>query len=100
MDNQIVAMRAKFDEELQSASDVQTLEAMRVTYLGKKGSITDLLKNMKDLSPEEMKSFGQDVNNLKNVLVKFIKKEYTKVTDKMCFLECTITLFIFEPTFS
>ena len=48
MDNQIVAMRAKFDEELAAASDVQALEAMRVTYLGKKGSITDLLKNMKE----------------------------------------------------
>ena len=28
MDNQIVAMRAKFDEELAVASDVQALEAM------------------------------------------------------------------------
>ena len=39
MDNQIIAMRAKFDEELANASDVQTLEAMRVTYLGKKAPL-------------------------------------------------------------
>jgi len=82
MDNQIVAMRAKFDEELQSASDVQTLEAMRVTYLGKKGSITDLLKNMKDLSPEEKKSFGQDVNILKNEATEKIAAKMQQLKDE------------------
>ena len=82
MDNQIVAMRAKFDEELAGASDVQTLEAMRVTYLGKKGSITDLLKNMKDLSPEEKKSFGQDVNILKNEATEKIAAKMQQLKDE------------------
>ncbi len=82
MDNQIVAMRAKFDEELAAASDVQTLEAMRVTYLGKKGSITDLLKNMKDLSPEEKKSFGQDVNILKNEATEKIAAKMQQLKDE------------------
>ena len=81
MDNQIIAMRAKFDEELANASDVQTLEAMRVTYLGKKGSITDLLKNMKDLSPEEKKSFGQDVNILKNEATEKIAEKMQQLKD-------------------
>ena len=81
MDNQIVAMRAKFDEELTAASDVQALEAMRVTYLGKKGSITDLLKNMKDLSPEEKKSFGQDVNILKNEATEKIAAKMQELKD-------------------
>ena len=81
MDNQIVAMRAKFDEELAAASDVQALEAMRVTYLGKKGSITDLLKNMKDLSPEEKKSFGQDVNILKNEATEKIAAKMQELKD-------------------
>ena len=81
MDNQIVAMRAKFDEELAAASDVQALEAMRVTYLGKKGSITDLLKNMKDLSPEEKKSFGQDVNILKNEATEKIAEKMQQLKD-------------------
>jgi len=82
MDNQIVAMRAKFDEELAAASDVQTLEAMLVTYLGKKGSITDLLKNMKDLSPEEKKSFGQDVNILKNEATEKIAAKMQQLKDE------------------
>ena len=82
MDSQIVAMRAKFDEELANASDVQTLEAMRVTYLGKKGSITDLLKNMKDLSPEEKKSFGQDVNILKNEATEKIAAKMQQLKDE------------------
>ncbi len=82
MDSQIVAMRAKFDEELKNASDVQTLENMRITYLGKKGSITDLLKNMKDLSPEEKKSFGQDVNILKNEATEKIAAKMQQLKDE------------------
>ena len=66
MDEKIIAMRAKLEEELAAATDLQQLETMRVTYLGKKGCITDLLKDMKSLSPEEKKTFGQDVNLLKN----------------------------------
>ncbi len=66
MNEQISAMRQKLESELASATDLKQLEDMRITYLGKKGSITDLLKNMKSLSNEEKKTFGQEVNLLKD----------------------------------
>ena len=66
MNEQISAMRQKLIEELANATDLKQLEDMRITYLGKKGCITDLLKNMKSLSNEEKKSFGQEVNLLKD----------------------------------
>ena len=51
--------------ELKSAVDILTLEKLRVKYLGKKGTITGLLKEMKNLSNEEKKDFGMQVNELK-----------------------------------
>ena len=66
MNEQISAMRQKLIEELANATDLKQLEDMRITYLGKKGCITDLLKNMKSLSNEEKKTFGQEVNLLKD----------------------------------
>ena len=65
-------LREKFSEKLGAAADPQVLEALRVEYLGKKGSVTDLLKSMKDLAGEEKKEFGQQVNILKNEIAEAI----------------------------
>ena len=65
MDNKIAAIKEQFLSELSKAENSADLEAMRVAYLGKKGFVTELMKEMKDLSVEEKKSFGQEVNKLK-----------------------------------
>ena len=65
MDNRIEQLREEIREKLSQAADLGELDRLRVGYLGKKGSITALLKGMKDLSNEEKKAFGADVNKLK-----------------------------------
>ena len=82
MNEQIVAMRAKLEEELAGVKDLQTLETLRVTYLGKKGCITDLLKNMKSLSNEEKKTFGQEVNVLKGEATDKIAAKMQELKDE------------------
>ena len=44
------AVKAELEKELAAVEDAAGLENIRVAYLGKKGSITELLKGMKDLS--------------------------------------------------
>ncbi len=66
MAEQTIKLKAELEEKLQSAKDVQALEQIRVEFLGKNGLITGLLKGMKDLSIEEKKTFGQEVNVLKS----------------------------------
>ena len=61
----ISELRQKFETELAEAHDSESIEKIRVGYLGKKGSVTELLKGMKDLSVEEKKEFGQTINLLK-----------------------------------
>lgn len=41
------------------------LEQFRLRFLGKKGVLTDLFAQMKTVAPEDRKSFGQQVNELK-----------------------------------
>ena len=50
---------------LQSAKNLAELDNIRVKYLGKKGSLTEILKGMKDLSPEEKPIVGQLANKVK-----------------------------------
>ena len=82
MDEKIIAMKAKLEDDLASVANLQELDNIRVTYLGKKGCITDLLKNMKDLSPEEKKSFGQDVNILKNEATEKITRKMEQLKNE------------------
>ena len=65
MEQKIKELKDKFEQELSSIVDLTQLEEIRVAYLGKKGSVTDLMKMMKSLTAEEKKEFGQRVNELK-----------------------------------
>ena len=57
MDEKIKSLKAQFEAELAQITDMGELENVRVSYLGKKGSVTDLLKGMRELSNEEKKAF-------------------------------------------
>lgn len=59
------ALKAQALEQIRNAADTQALNEVRVQMLGKKGEITQLMKSMKDLSPEEKPAFGQMVNELR-----------------------------------
>ena len=75
MSQNIAELKQEFAAKLAAAGSMQTLEEIRVDFLGKKGSVTELLKSMKDMSPEEKKTFGQEVNVLKNELAQAIAQK-------------------------
>ncbi|MFN4174881.1 MAG: phenylalanine--tRNA ligase subunit alpha [Parachlamydiaceae bacterium] len=57
-----------FQTELNQVKSTKELEDLRVKYLGKKGPVQDLMKNIKDITPEERPAFGQAVNDLKTTI--------------------------------
>ena len=59
------AIRQKIVVELQEAHDMQTLENIRVKFLGKKGELTAILKQMGKLSAEERPVIGQMANEIR-----------------------------------
>lgn len=65
MNEQVSRIAAKLEEDLKKITNAIELEAARVSYLGKNGAITGLLKGMGALSSEERKTMGQVVNELK-----------------------------------
>ncbi|MBQ2932390.1 MAG: phenylalanine--tRNA ligase subunit alpha [Clostridia bacterium] len=75
MAEQTIMLQKQLEEKLALAKDVQELEQIRVEFLGKSGLITGLLKGMKDLSIEEKKTFGQEVNVLKNTAADMIAEK-------------------------
>ncbi|HRJ67338.1 MAG TPA: phenylalanine--tRNA ligase subunit alpha [Alphaproteobacteria bacterium] len=60
------ALKKEIVETVKAANDIQSLEEVRVTALGKKGRVTDLMKTLGTLSPDERKEMGQALNRLKD----------------------------------
>ncbi len=56
----------EFDSDLKNSTDKNSLEGLRLKYLGRKGVISSLMESMKDLSTEDKPAFGKSVNELKN----------------------------------
>jgi len=69
-------------ETVKAANDISSLEAVRVTALGKKGKVTAMMKTLGKLEPQERKEMGQALNLIKNEIsaeidarVKILKEE-------------------------
>jgi phenylalanyl-tRNA synthetase alpha chain len=54
--------------EIEAAADLRVLEQLRVDWLGKKGRITELLKQLGGMAPDVRKQFGERVNRAKEAV--------------------------------
>lgn len=75
-------LKNSFITAVQSADNTQAVENLRIEYLGKKGSVTGLLKDMKNLSGEAKKAFGQQVNQLKGEITEAISAKLAQLQAK------------------
>jgi len=64
---------AHAEQAVSDAADLAALDGVRVRYLGKKGALTEYLKGMGQLPPEERPRAGQAVNEAKQRLQGLIK---------------------------
>ncbi len=60
------SLKKELVAQVQAAADIKQLEDVRVAALGKKGRITEMMKTLGALSPEERKEAGRELNLLKN----------------------------------
>lgn len=65
---QLQAIQQKAIERLEQAKETQAVEDIRIKYLGKKGNVTQVLKGMKDLSPEERPIVGKLANDVRDTI--------------------------------
>ena len=66
MKEKIGAIKLELDKDLELIKTTQDIVDIKAKYIGKNGCITELTKNMKDLSPEERKEAGMLSNEIKN----------------------------------
>lgn len=66
MQNQLKAILEEAKQQLKNASNLVEAEELRVKLLGKKGKLTEILRSMGSLSPEERKTLGQAANSVRS----------------------------------
>ncbi len=81
MKEQIEQIKIGAKEEILKSTDLQSLEEARVKYLGKKGELTQVLRGMGALSPEERPIIGGLVNNVKEEIEEAIKEKEEELKD-------------------
>ncbi len=65
--------------EIAAAGDEQAIEAVRVAALGKKGSVSEKLKSLGAMTPEERQLQGPVINGLKNRVAEALTERKTSL---------------------
>jgi len=82
MKDQLEALRQAAAERIAKAVDTAALEDARVRYLGKKGELTAILKQMGKLSAEERPVIGQFANEVRGRLEALLKERGTQLKEE------------------
>lgn len=79
MQEKLQALQKEAEQKIVAASGLKDLQDIRVTYLGKKGPITEILRGMGKLSKEERPVIGQLANEVREAITEKLEEKQTKL---------------------
>ena len=69
-------------EEIEKCTDLKALDEVRVKFLGKQGELTAILRNMKEIPPEERKNVGMRANTIREKLENALGEKNNKMEEE------------------
>ncbi len=81
MQNQLMKILQEAKEQLQKASSIIETEDIRVKLLGKKGQLTEILRSMGSMGPEERKDFGKMANTVRGEIEALLEEKFAAMKD-------------------
>ncbi|WP_099158710.1 phenylalanine--tRNA ligase subunit alpha [Virgibacillus ndiopensis] len=82
MKEQLEAIQAEALERVAETSQIKELQAIRVAYLGKKGSLTGVLRGMGKLSKEERPIVGEIANRVRESITQAIDQKNERLEEQ------------------
>jgi len=82
MQERLNSLHSEIRKALEKAADIDALEALRIKYLGRKGEVNRLFKQISQFTPEEKKTFGEAVNKLKAEVADELNARLERFTGK------------------
>lgn len=81
MQEKLNAMLAEAKEQLTKAASLADTEEIRVKVLGKKGQLTEILRSMGKLPPEEKKELGMAANKVKAEIAELLEEKAAEIKE-------------------
>lgn len=69
------SLKKAFLDEIKAVADLAVLQQIKTRFTGKKGLLTEKLKALSSLSPDEKRSYGKQVNEIKELIESAIKEK-------------------------
>lgn len=79
LQDELTQLRDQALGEIAATADLKALNQVRVNWLGKKGPLTEVLRGMKDLTPEERPVVGALANEVRDALTEAIATRQTNL---------------------
>lgn len=74
-------LKEEINKDILNVKNLKDVQDLKVKYLGKKGLVTELSSNMKELSPEERKALGLLTNEIRNYVTDKINTKEQELKD-------------------
>ena len=82
LQERITQIKEEGEKALQAVKTTAELEVWEVKYLGRKSELNDILKGLKDLTPEEKKTIGPLANRAKQSLFEAFEAAKERIFEK------------------
>jgi len=86
------SVRDKALEEILGAKDIDELESLRIKYLGRRGILTLLFKQLREVPQNERKEIGESLNDAKNSIISAIENRKIGFIGKRAFESIDLSL--------
>lgn len=83
MKDKLQAIKENAIQQIQASDALERLNEVRVAFLGKKGELTNVLKGMKDVAPEDRPKVGQLVNEAREAIERELEATKAKMEKKI-----------------
>ena len=83
VEEQIQNLRNEALAQILSLTSLEEIEALRVAYLGRKGQINNLTKELKNLDAEKRKAVGQILNDTRRAIEDALTEQYRSITSSV-----------------
>ena len=82
MKEELMALKERFQQSIDSIDSMDALQELKVAYFGKKGELTALLKGLGKLTAEERPVIGALVNTVRGELEEVVEKVTAELEEK------------------
>ncbi len=81
MEKKLSEVKTTIENELSNINDTKALESFRIRFLGRKGVLNELIKELVNLPIEDRKRFGAEINLLKNKLTEVLNQKQNQFSN-------------------